>query len=81
MFDDKLCETIEEVYVKRPWLKNKIESNHKLLEAIETLKLKPNYSRIMNQIDLYDLQDWAINKMLKFYAENRIQFLDLNTGD
>lgn len=81
MFDDKLADTIDEVYLKRPWLKTKIESNTKLLEAINELKTRNNYSRVMNQIDLNDLPYWAIDKILRFHAENRLQFLELKQGD
>jgi hypothetical protein len=81
MFDDKLAETIEEVYFKRPWLKEKIEENPLLLDAINNLKNKKNYSLIMARIDLNDLQDWVINKIIKFNQEDRLQFLDIDTGD
>lgn len=78
---DKLSETIEEVYYKRPWLKEKIESNHELNEAINILKSKSNYSNIMNKFDLNDLQEWAIDKIIKHHRENRLHFLQLDTGD
>lgn len=81
MFDDKLAETIEEVYKKRPWLKQKIESNKVLFDAINELKTKNNYANIMSRIDLHDLQDATINKIIRFYTENRLQLLDLDKGD
>jgi hypothetical protein len=81
MFDDKLAETIEEVYKKRPWLKQKIESNKVLFDAINELKTKNNYANIMSRIDLHDLQDATINKIIRFYIENRLQLLDLDKGD
>jgi hypothetical protein len=81
MMDDPLAKTIEEIYKRRPWLKEKIESDEILAAAFEELKTKKNYEHVMNKIDLNDLPPWVIKKIHKFYKEGTLNKLNLDESD
>ena len=81
MMDEPLAKNLKELYKRRPWLKERIESDKILKKAFEELENKKNYEHVINKIDLNDLPPWVVKKMYKFYKENKLQQLNLDEID
>jgi hypothetical protein len=81
MMDEPLAKNLKELYKKRPWLKERIESDEILKKAFEELENKKNYEHVINKIDLNDLPLWVVKKIYKFYKENKLQQLNLDEID